>query len=80
MGRTIVGRTFRVDCKCDRCGEQDSRPSDGDIKAPKGWKYAFICEHTNPREPPLLCPSCVAVVVQAAAPAEILCEEWPDKA
>ncbi len=71
MSRTIVKRYFEVRCTCDRCGELNVRQSDGDIQVPTGWLFLHLSVYGNQHEGPLLCPPCVAIVLAAAAPAQL---------
>lgn len=71
MARTIIDKRFDVHCQCDRCGRVIVRESDGDISLPAGWSFLHVSMYTNQREGTLLCASCLAIVLAAAAPAQL---------
>lgn len=71
MPRTIVNKNFEVRCKCDRCGVEHFRHSDGDISLPVGWSFLHVSVYSNQHEGPLLCSACLAHVLVAAAPAQL---------
>lgn len=71
MPRTILRKAFEIYCECDRCGRPHSRTSDGDIGLPQGWSFLYVSIYDNQQEGALLCPSCVAIVLTAAAPAQL---------
>jgi hypothetical protein len=75
MPRTIIDKVFEVRCKCDRCGREHVRQSDGDVSVPAGWSFLHVSVFLNQREGPLLCQSCVAFVLVAAAPAQLQLEK-----
>lgn len=69
MARRLVDKVFEVHCDCDRCGRTHVRASNGDISPPPGWSYLHVSSIGSPRESTLLCASCLALVLAAAAPA-----------
>jgi hypothetical protein len=71
MPRTIINKIFEVRFECDRCKRQESRDTDGDISIPLGWQFLVLTTYNPQREGPLLCPSCVTIVLTAAAPAQL---------
>jgi hypothetical protein len=72
MARTIINQVFEVRCKCDRCGKEHSRVSDGEISLPGGWSFLLASRYGSHREEgALLCEKCVAIVLVAAAPAQL---------
>jgi hypothetical protein len=71
VGRTIINKIFEVHCKCDRCGRENNRTSDGDISLPAGWAYLYVSTWASNHEGTLLCASCVPLVLTAAAPARL---------
>jgi hypothetical protein len=72
VARTIVDKVFEVHCQCDRCGLKHVRESTGDIHLPVGWSYLHVSVYSNHHEGALLCASCVALVLAAAAPARLV--------
>lgn len=79
MSRTIVKTDFEVRCTCDRCGRLNVRQSDGDIQVPTGWSFLHVSVYSNQHDGSLLCPSCLAFVIEAAAPAELELNKPRDK-
>lgn len=75
MPRRINNTRFEVQCTCDRCGREDRRMSNGDMTVPVGWSFLHVSIYANEREDILLCPSCLAGVLVAAAPANLLVME-----
>jgi hypothetical protein len=73
MPRTIVDRVFGVRCQCDRCGRVDEHDSTStaSISLPPGWSFLHVSIWSNQHEGTLLCASCVALVLAAAAPARL---------
>lgn len=71
MARRLVDKVFEVHCDCDRCGREHVRESAGDISPPPGWSYLHVSIYGNQREGALLCSSCLALVLAAAAPASL---------
>lgn len=71
MPRTIINKRFEVHCKCDRCARVIVRETDGDISLPVGWSFVHVSTYSNQYEGALLCASCVAIVLAAAAPAHL---------
>jgi hypothetical protein len=69
MARRLVDKVFLVHCTCDRCDRAHARESNGDISPPPGWSFLHVSIYGNQREGALLCATCLALVLAAAAPA-----------
>ena len=68
MARTIVNKVFEVHFQCDRCPRENIRQTGGDLSLPVGWAFLTISIYSDQREGTLLCPTCLAYVLAAAAP------------
>jgi hypothetical protein len=77
MARTIIDHVFEVRFECDRCRRVNSRETDGDLNVPAGWSFLHVSEYSNQREGTLLCPTCLAYVLAAAAPAILNVDKCP---
>jgi hypothetical protein len=72
MARNIVDHVFEVHCVCDRCLREHRRETNGDIGLPPGWSFVHVSIYSKHLgDSTLLCPTCLALVLAAAAPARL---------